>query len=277
MSRIHVLCMFLIIVCLVLPVGFGNDSDSVVITYGETTQSNLEYKGIVNDYFVNHAHVDVGSTNNKIMTSKDINDLYGSVFNESFSRDQIFTTVLADLNDTNDLDVVVDSSKITLVDSDMLESALRSAGITYGRVFITSPVEDNGVMALGEILNSYESVTNMEIPGDVKKAVICEISVEASILENSNVSKKDLINLVEDVKKESVKDNISTYDDMVKLINKSVVKDNLSLCEEDVDSLSSMILFVNMQRDDARDYMLRISDFSGGSCTDEYSLYNIIK
>ena len=51
----------------------------------------------------------------------------------------------------------------------MYLSALKSAGITKGHVYVTSPVEATGESALAGIMNSYEVVTDVEIPESVKQ------------------------------------------------------------------------------------------------------------
>ena len=67
-----------------MPIGFSSDSDSVVITYGETTEENHDYLDVVNDFFTNHAHVNVKNTNNKIITAKNVNDLFSGYINNHY-------------------------------------------------------------------------------------------------------------------------------------------------------------------------------------------------
>ena len=87
----------------------------------------------------------------------------------------------------------------------MYLSALKSAGITSGHVYVTSPVTATGESALAGIMNSYEVVTDVEIPDTVKEAANNEIYTQAEIVKNSKVNADDLSKLVDDVK-EAVKE-----------------------------------------------------------------------
>ena len=100
----------------------------------------------------------------------------------------------------NDLKVSVDKSKITTITGDMYISALKSVGITSGHVYVTSPVTATGESALAGIMNSYETVTDVDIPDSVKEAANNEIYTEADIVENSKVDPDTLSDLVDDVK-----------------------------------------------------------------------------
>ena len=125
--------MTLLFIGFLIPIGFSNESDLVVVTYGETTQENLECKHMVNDYFKNNAHVNVENSNNKILTAKNINVLFGSFSDKFYPKDEIYLSSLLDLNKGDELIVTVDESKITAISSEMLKSALMSAGISKGQ------------------------------------------------------------------------------------------------------------------------------------------------
>ena len=46
----------IIIVGMLIPAGFSTSEDQVVITYGETTHANADYKNAVDTFFKNHAY-----------------------------------------------------------------------------------------------------------------------------------------------------------------------------------------------------------------------------
>ena len=98
-------------------------------------------------------------------------------------------------------------------------SALKSAGITSGHVYVTSPVTATGESALAGIMNSYEVVTEVEIPEPVKEAANNEIYTQAEIVKNSDVDADELSNLVDDVKEEVQENNVTDHKTIVNIIN----------------------------------------------------------
>lgn len=275
MRKIYICFIAFAIVGLFMPIGFASESDLVVVTYGETTQSNSEYKEIVNNYFEETAHVDVANTNNKIITAKNVNDLFSSFTNQSFSKDQIFSSVCIDLNGDEDIKVTVDSSEITAVTKEMYESALKSAGITKGKIYVTSPVEASGETALSGILDSYESATNIEIPKNVKQAANHEIYVQAEIVKDSNLTSDNLTNLVSTVKNKVIDENINDHAEIVKLINKNLNKTNLTMSNNDIENIANTLEEVHSVQNDAKNYGNKLSNVIGGSVSGEFSLDNL--
>ena len=204
-SMIGIIILSIILVGMVIPAGFSANDNQVVITYGETTHHNADYKNIVDDFFVQQAHVDMHNVKSKIITADQVNKISTSITGKTYGSDQIFSSALVDLNENDNLEVSVDKSKITTITGDMYISALKSSGITAGHVYVTSPTTATGESALAGIMNSYEEITNVKIPEPVKEAANKEIYTEAEIVENSNVSADKLSDLVDDVK-ETVKE-----------------------------------------------------------------------
>ena len=161
MRKITVAILALIVVAMLIPVGFSGEANSVVITYGETTHANPEYKSVVDMLFSNYGHVNVNDAESKIITADEVNKVSSSITGRSYDSSQIFSSALVALNDNSDLKVSVDKSKITTITGDMYISALKSAGITRGHVYVTSPVEATGESALAGIMNSYEVATDV--------------------------------------------------------------------------------------------------------------------
>ena len=186
MRKITIAILALILMGMLIPAGFSTDSN-VVITYGETTYANSNYKSLVDSFFVNQANVDINNVGIKTITADQVNQISGGITGKYYNSNQIFSSALVDLNDNADLKVTVDKSKITTITGDMYISALKSAGITKGHVYVTSPVQATGESALAGIMNSYEVVTDVEIPDSVKEAANDEIYTQAEIVDNSNV------------------------------------------------------------------------------------------
>ena len=226
MRRITIAVLALIIVGMLIPMGFATDSN-LIITYGETTYADSAYKSNVDSFFINQAGVDLANVESKIITADQVNKVSGAITGKYYSSGQILSSALLDLNDNDNLEVSVDKSKITTVTGDMYISALKSAGITAGHVYVTSPVEATGESALAGIMNAYEQVTNVEIPESVKEAASDEIYTQAEIVENSGVDADKLSAMVSDVKEQVAADNVTDHDTIVNIINTYVQNQNV--------------------------------------------------
>src|SRR5574344_706081 len=195
-NNIIIAILSIIIIGMIIPVGFSANDNQVVLTYGETTKNNAEYKNIVDTFFESQAGIDLKGVNSKIITASEVNKISSTITGKNYNSNQIFSSALVDLNDNQNLKVSVDKSKITTITGDMYLSALKSAGITKGHVYVTSPVQATGESALAGIMNSYEEVTDVQIPDSVKEAANDEIYTQAEIVNNSGVNADDLSNLV---------------------------------------------------------------------------------
>lgn len=279
MKKISIAILALILMGMLIPAGFSTDSN-VVITYGETTYANTNYKSIVDSFFAGQSNLDVNNIGTKIITANEVNQVSSGITGKYYSSNQILSSALLDLNDNDNLEVSVDKSKITTITGDMYISALKSAGITKGHVYVTSPVEATGESALAGIMNAYEQVTDVEIPESVKEAANDEIYTQAEIVDNSNVSADDLSQLVDSVKQEVSKDNITNHDTIVNIINNYVQNNNINITNNDIENLADTIEQVQNVQGDVNYYQDQVSSFldensNGGFSID--SLFNWLK
>ena len=259
----------LLIIGMLIPVGFStNDNSQVVITYGETTHHNANYKNIVDDFFVKQAGVDLHTVDSKIITADEVNKIASTITGKVYNSNQIFSSALVDLNDNDNLEVSVDKSKITTITGDMYLSALKSVGITKGHVYVTSPITATGESALAGIMNSYEVATDVEIPDTVKEAANNEIYTQAEIVENSDVSADELSKLVDDVKETVQEENVTDHSTIVNIINNYTINYNINLTNEDVENLADSIEQIQNIQGDIDSYQSEVSDVLGNVNTD---------
>lgn len=258
--RKTIIILALILIGMLIPVGFATSDTQVVITYGETTMNNANYKSIVDNFFVSNAGVDLKNVDSKVITASDVNKISSSITGKSYSSSQIFSSALVDLNDNDNLEVSVDKSKITTITGDMYLSALKSAGITAGHVYVTSPITATGESALAGIMNSYEVVTNVEIPETVKEAANNEIYTQAEIVKNSDVNPENLSNLVDDVKEEVQENNVTDHQTIVNIINNLTVVYNINITNVDVENLADSIEQIQNVQGDINNYQVEVSD-----------------
>ena len=274
-KRILAICLATIFIAMaVIPTGFAGSTDQVVITYGETTYMNQQYKLIVDDYFAGRTNVDLNNVDSKVITAGDVNAISGGFSGKTYNSNQIFSSALLDLNQNGEITVDVDNS-INTITPKMYMSALKSAGIQGGHVYVTSPVSATGESALAGIMDCYEEATDVEIPDNVKEAANQEISTQAEIINNSNVSADDLSNLVDDVKEKVNEENITDHATIVNIINDYSTTYNINISDSDVENLASTIEQVQSVQDDANAYKEQISDFvnntDAGSISDSIS------
>ena len=275
MRKITILVLTLILVGMLIPTGFATDSN-VVITYGETTYSNSDYKSFVDNFFVSQANVDINNVGTKIITADQVNQVSSGITGKYYSSNQILSSALVDLNDNSDLKVSVDKSKITTITGEMYISALKSAGITSGHVYVTSPVQATGESALAGIMNSYEEATDVEIPDSVKQAANDEIYTEAQIVDNSGVDADELADLVNQVKDEVASDNITDHDTIVNIINNYVQNNNINITNSDIENLADTIEQVQNVQGDVNYYKGQVSDILGDASGSGFSLDGIL-
>ncbi|MBE6490985.1 MAG: DUF1002 domain-containing protein [Methanobrevibacter sp.] len=276
MRKITIAILALIVLAMIIPIGFSGEANSVVVTYGEATHANSAYKSTVDDFFNSYAHVDLNSADSRIIYASEVNQISTGISGKTYSSNQILSSALLDLNDNDNLEVSVDKSKIKTVTGDMYISALKSAGITAGHVYVTSPVSATGESALAGIMNSYEAATNVEIPESVKEAAADEISTQAEIVDNSGVDANSLSKLVDDVKQEVSKDNITDHNTIVNIINNYVQNNNINITNTDIENLADSIEQVQNVQGDVNYYKGQVSDFMGNATGSGFSIDGIL-
>ena len=277
MRKISVLILCIILTGILIPIGFSATETQIVITYGETTHHNADYKNIVDDFFVAQTGVDLYTIDSNIITADEVNKVSSSITGKTYNSNQIYSSALLDLNDNDDLSVSVDKSKITTITGDMYISTLKSVGITKGHVYVTSPVTATGESALAGIMNSYEVVTEVDIPDNVKEAANNEIYTQAEIIENSDVDADKLSELVDNVKEEVVTNNITDFDTIVEVINNLTNESGVNLSSNDVQSLASSIEEMQNIQGDIDSYQTEVSDILNdtGSAEGLFGIFNM--
>ena len=88
---------------LLYQLGFSAQSNTKVITYGETTYNNANYKSVVDDFFKQQAHVDVKSIDSKIITAGEVNKVASTITSKTYTSGQIFSSALVDLSERGEI------------------------------------------------------------------------------------------------------------------------------------------------------------------------------
>ena len=259
-NNIIIAILSIIIIGMLIRVGFSANDNQVVLTYGETTKNNAEYKNIVDTFFESQAGIDLKGVNSKIITASEVNKISSTITGKNYNSNQIFSSALVDLNDNENLKVTVDKSKITTITGDMYISALKSVGITKGHIFVTSPITATGESALAGIMNSYEEASDVKIPETVKEAANNEIYTQAEIVNDTNVSADDLSKLVDDIKEVVKKENITDHQTIVDLINNYTIQHNINITSSDIEELANSIEQLQNIQEDIDNYQTELSN-----------------
>ena len=119
-------------------------ASGLVITLGEATADNSVYKNTVITYFQSNSDKNMSNATTSVITASEVNLISENISGTTYTSNEIVSCALVDLSYSPGIDVVVDTSKITLVTPKMYENALRSTGITNGYVVVTSPVSATG-------------------------------------------------------------------------------------------------------------------------------------
>ena len=259
-TSIGIVILSIIVIGMIIPAGFSTNDKQIVITYGETTQNNANYKNIVDDFFKGQTNVDITKANSKIITADEVNKISKSITGKTYDSSQIFSSALVNLKDNDNLQVSVDKSKITTITGDMYLSALKSAGITSGHVYVTSPVSSTGESALAGIMNAYETATDVKIPETIKESANKEIYTQSEIVENSGVSSDKLSKLVNDVKEVVKEKNVTDHQTIVNIINNYTINNNINITNNDIENLATTIEQVQNVQGDVNKYESEVSN-----------------
>lgn len=266
---ISIILLVLITVGLLLP-GVMAANDKVVITYGETTYNNQDYKNIVDNYFSTSSNIHEAGV--KVISADEVNKISTSISKKVYNSNQIFSSALVDLRNGDDLDVDVDTSKITTINEDMYKSALKTAGITKGHVVVTSPVSSTGESALAGVMGCYEQATGVEVPEDVKKSANEEIMTEQEVVENSNATPEEVSEVVDEAKEEVKEQGVKSTEEIVPIVNNIVINNNIQISSEDVQKIAETISDIENAQESAEEYQEKLSDSidKGQSVTDDF-------
>jgi len=250
----------IILIGMVIPAGFSGQANSVVITYGETTHANTNYKSDVDSFFKSQSNLDLSNAAEKIITASDVNKIASTITGRTYDSSEIFSSALVNLKENTDLKVSVDKDKITTITGDMYLSALKSAGIKSGHVYVTSPVTATGESALAGIMNCYEEATNVKIPETVKEAANKEIYTQAEVVKDSNASSDQVSKLVDDVKETVKKENVTDHQTIVNIIYNYTVNNNINITNSSIENLANSIEQIQNTQGDINTYENQVSE-----------------
>lgn len=167
---------------------------------------------------------------------------------------------MLDLSGNNDIQVDVDTSKITTVTPEMYKSALNSSGITKGHVYVTSPTVATGESALAGIMKSYETATGKQIPDTLKNSATKEIYTETSIVNQTGADPNKVADLVTQAKDQVSQQNVTDQNSITNIIINIASNNNINITQTQASDLASSISQSQQAQGQASDYQSQISN-----------------
>ena len=140
--------------------------------------------------------------------------------------------------------LTISTNNLTWVTDGMIKNALITAGIENANVKAAAPFKVSGTAALTGILKGFEnSSAGEKIDEDKKEAANEELVVTGDIGEK--IGQDDATNLINDVKKEVIKESPKTEKELNKIVDKATKEYKSSLSDEDIASIKSVMTKIN--------------------------------
>ncbi len=216
-------------------------ASGLVITLGEATADNSVYKNTVINYFQSNSDKNMSDATTSVITASEVNLISENISGTTYTSNEIVSCALVDLSYSPGIDVVVDTSKITLVTPKMYENALRSTGITNGYVVVTSPVSATGESALAGVLKSYEVAAGTTIPDDAKKAATETIYTQSDIANQTNQSADTIANLFEKAQTEVQNQNLTNVTQIQTIVINVANDMNINLTDDQAQEIATSL------------------------------------
>ena len=207
-----------------------------VVTLGADLSQNQK------DEMLKYFNVTTNDANVLEITSAEEYDALGSVAsasqlgNKSISSSYVEPTTSGGLNIT--------TNNLTWVTDSMIKNALITAGVENAIVKASAPFKVSGTAALTGILKGFEnSSAGTKIDEAKKEAANEEIVVTGDL--GDKIGQDDATNLINDVKKEVIKEQPSSEKELNKIVDKSVKDYKDQLSEEDIANIKSLMTKIN--------------------------------
>jgi uncharacterized protein YpuA (DUF1002 family) len=195
----------------------------------------------VNTYFQSKTSKNIDDATSKVVTASEVNAISTNITGNTYPSSQIFSCAMVDLSYNHGIDVVVDTSKITVVTPKMYANALESCGINNGYVVVTSPISASGEAALAGVLDSYEIAVGTPIPEQAKKAATEELHTETQIVNETGVDPNKIADLFSNIKNQAQNQNLQDPT-KIKVIVVNVANNmNINLTDQQAQQIANTI------------------------------------
>lgn len=211
------------------------DSFKVVTLGADLSQSQK-------DEMLKYFNVTKNDANILEITSKEEYDALGNVASASQLGNKSISSSYVEPTTSGGLDI--STNNLTWVTNAMIKNALITAGVENAVVKASAPFKVSGTAALTGILKGFEnSSAGQKIDDAKKEAANNEIVVTGDLGEK--IGQDDATNLINDVKKEIIKEQPSSEKQLNKIVDKSVKDYKDQLSEEDIANIKQLMTKIN--------------------------------
>lgn len=176
------------------------------------------------------------------VTSEEEHKYLGKVATPSQLGNRAISCSYVEPTDKGGLNIT--TNNLTWVNDGMIRNALITAGIENANVKAAAPFKVSGTAALTGILKGFEnSSAGTKIDEDKKEAANEELVVTGDI--GDKIGQDDASNLMNDVKKDVIKEKPKTEKELNKIVDKATKDYKSSLSEEDINNIKAVMTKIN--------------------------------
>ena len=138
----------------------------------------------------------------------------------------------------------VTTNNLTWVNDGMIKNALITAGIENANVKASAPFKVSGTAALTGILKGFESSSAGEKIDENKKEAANEELVATGDI-GKKIGQDDAANLMNDIKKDIIKEKPKTDQEIKKIVDKATEEYKTNLSNEDIANIKNVMSKIN--------------------------------
>lgn len=138
----------------------------------------------------------------------------------------------------------IKTNNLTWVSDDMIKNALITAGVENAKIVAAAPFKVSGTAALTGILKGFEqSSSGTKIDDDKKEAANDELYVTGDV--GDQIGQDEAANLINDIKKQVIKENPKTDEDVDKIVDDVLDDYNYNLSADTINKIKSLMRKIN--------------------------------
>lgn len=138
-----------------------------------------------------------------------------------------------------DSGISVETHNITWVTKEMYANAMATAGIEDAKVIAAAPFKVSGTAALTGVMKAFEKATGEKLDKEAKKTANEELVLTGDLGED--IGKDKAAKLMQDVKKQVIKQKIKKPEDIRNVIKKIAAELDIELTEEQIDRIMDLM------------------------------------
>jgi uncharacterized protein YpuA (DUF1002 family) len=176
------------------------------------------------------------------ITSKEEHTYLGKIASESQLGNKSISCSYIEPTEKGGLNLT--TNNLTWVNDGMIKNALITAGIENANVKASAPFKVSGTAALTGILKGFESSSaGKKIDENKKEAANEELVTTGDIGEK--IGQDDATNLMNDIKKEVIKEKPGTKKEINKIVDKATEEYKTTLSDEDIANIKDVMGKIN--------------------------------